>query len=78
MPKGFVSKLTFTVLGQEQLERTSDLLHGLELSGGTDTRHGKTDVDGRSDTLVEQLSLKEDLSVGNGNDVGRNLGKYQS
>ena len=27
----------FTVLGQEELERAGDLLHGLELSGGADT-----------------------------------------
>ncbi len=66
----------FTVLGQEELERTSDLLHGLELGSGTDTRHGKTDVDGRSDTLVEELSLEEDLAVGDRNDVGGNVGRH--
>jgi hypothetical protein len=62
-----------TVLGQEELEGTSDLLHGLELSGGADTRHRETDVDGRADTLVEELSLQEDLSIGDGNDVGGNV-----
>jgi len=62
-----------TVLGQEELERTSDLLHGLELSGGTDTRDGKTDVNGGTDTLVEELSLQEDLTVSDGNDVGGNV-----
>lgn len=65
-----------TVLGQEKLQGTSDLLHGLELSGGTDTRDGQTDVDGRSDTLVEQLGLQEDLAIGNGNDVGGNVGRH--
>lgn len=64
-----------TVLGQEELQGASDLLHGLELSSGTDTRHGQTDVDGRSDTLVEQLSLQEDLAVSNGNDVGGNVSR---
>lgn len=63
-----------TVLGQEELEGTSDLLHGLELSGGADTRHRQTDVNGGADTLVEELSLQEDLTVGNGNDVGGNVG----
>ena len=53
----------FTVLGQEELEGPGDLLHGLELGGGTDTGHGKTDVDGGSDTLVEQLGFQEDLST---------------
>ena len=62
-----------TVLGQEELEGTSDLLHGLELSGGADTRHRQTDVDGGADTLVEQLSLQEDLAVSDGNDVGGNV-----
>ena len=64
-----------TVLGQEELERTSNLLHGLELSGGADTRHGQTDVDRRSDTLEEELGLQEDLAVGDGNDVGGNVGR---
>ena len=65
-----------TVLGQEKLERTSDLLHGLELSGGTDTRHGQTDVDGGADTLVEELGLQEDLTISDGNDVGGNVGGH--
>jgi hypothetical protein len=64
-----------TILGQEKLQGTSNLLHGLELGSGTDTRDGKTDVDGRSDTLVEQLSLQEDLTISDGNDVGRNVGR---
>jgi hypothetical protein len=64
-----------TVLGQEELQGTSDLLHGLELGSGTDTRYGQTDVDGRSDTLVEQLSFQEDLAVSNGNDVGGNVSR---
>ena len=60
----------FTVLGQEELEGTSDLLHGLELSSGTDTGDGKTDVNGWADTLVEKFGLQEDLAVSDGNDVG--------
>ena len=66
----------FTVLGQEELEGTSNLLHGLDLGGGTDTRDGKTDVDGGTDTLVEELGLQEDLTIGNGNDVGGNVGRH--
>lgn len=62
-----------TVLSQEELERTSDLLHGLELGSGSDTGDGKTDVNGGTDTLVEELSLQEDLTVGDGNDVGGNV-----
>lgn len=65
-----------TVLGQEKLERTGNLLHRLELGGGTDARDGKTNVDGGTDTLVEQLGLQEDLTVGNGNDVGGNISRH--
>ncbi len=66
----------FSVLGQEELEGTGNLFHGLELGSRTDTRHGKTDVDSGSDTLVEQFSLQEDLAVGDGNDVGGNIGRH--
>jgi len=63
----------FSVLSQEQLQGTGDLLHGLNLSGGTDTRDRQTDVDSWSDTLVEQLSLQENLTISNGNDVSWNV-----
>jgi hypothetical protein len=62
-----------TVLGQEELQGTSDLLHGLDLGSGTDTGDRETDVNGGTDTLVEELSLQEDLSVGDGNDVSGNV-----
>lgn len=65
-----------TVLSKEELQGTGDLLHGLDLGGGTDTGDGQTDVNGGTDTLVEQLSLQEDLAVGNGNDVGGNVGRH--
>ena len=64
------------VLRQEELQGTGDLLHGLELSGGADTRDGQADVDGGADTLVEELGLQEDLSVGDGDDVGGNVGRH--
>ena len=51
-----------TVLGELELHRTGDLLHGLGLGSGSDTRHRQTDVDGWTDTLVEQLALQEDLA----------------
>lgn len=49
------------------------LLHRLGLSSRSDSGHRQTDVDGRSDTLVEQFCLQEDLSVSDGNDVGRDV-----
>lgn len=35
----------------------------LGLGGGTDTGHGKSDVDSRANTLEEELGLEEDLSI---------------
>jgi hypothetical protein len=48
----------------------------LRLGGGADTRHRETDVDSRTDTTEEELSLQEDLAIGNGNDVGGNVGRH--
>ena len=62
-----------TVLSQKELQGTGDLLHGLQLGGGSDTGDGKTDVNRWADTLVEELGLQENLSIGNGNDVGWNV-----
>jgi len=63
-----------TVLSQEKLQGTGNLLHGLDLGSRTDTGDGKTDVNGGTDTLVEELGLQENLTVGDGNDVGGNVG----
>lgn len=65
-----------SVLGQLEFERTSDLLHSLDLGGGTDTGHRQTDVNGGTDTLIEKLSLQEDLTIGNGDHIGRNIGGH--
>ena len=66
----------FTVLGKLELHRTSDLLHSTSLGSRADTRHRQTDVDSRSDTLVEQLSLQENLSVSDGNYVGWDVSRH--
>ena len=55
-----------------------NLLHGLGLGSRSDTGHGETDVDGGTDALVEELSLEEDLAVGDGNHVGGNVGGHIS
>jgi len=65
-----------TVLGELELEGAGNLLHGLELSGRADTRHGETDVNGWADTLVKELSLQEDLAVSDGDNVGRDVGRH--
>ena len=63
----------FSVLSQIELHCTGDLFHGFLLGSRTDPGDGETDVDSWTDTFVEQFSLQEDLTVGNGNDVGGDI-----
>jgi hypothetical protein len=62
-----------SVLGKLELERTGDLLHGLDLGSRPDTGHRETDVNGGTDTLVEELSLQEDLAISNGDHIGGDI-----
>ena len=65
-----------TILSELELEGTGELFHGLNLGGGTDTRHGKTDIDSGTDTLMEELGLEEDLTIGNGDDISGDIGGH--
>ena len=65
-----------TVLGELELERTGELFHGLNLGGRADTGHGQTDVNGGADTLMEELSLEEDLAISDGDDIGGDIGGH--
>ena len=65
-----------SVLSEIELHGTGDLLHGLDLGSGTDSGYGKTDVNGWSDTLVEELSLQEDLSISDRDNVGWDISRY--
>ena len=67
--------LQLAILGVDQLQRTGNLLHRLDLSVAADTGNRNAGVDGRTDTGVEQLSLQEDLAVGDGDNVGRDIGR---
>lgn len=58
------------------MSQQAHLLHAGELRGGADAGHRQTDVQGGADTLVEQLSLQEDLAVSDGNHVGGNIGGH--
>jgi len=58
-----------SVLSKIKLHGTGHLLHSLDLSGRTDSRYRKTDINSWSDTLVEKLSFQENLSVSNGDNV---------
>lgn len=51
------------------------LFHGLGLSSTTDTGHRQTDVNSWANTLVEQFSFQEDLSIGNRDDIGRDVSR---
>ena len=62
-----------TELSLVDLKCAGYFLHCLNLSGTADTRHGYTHVDGRTDTAVEEGCLEEDLTVGDGDDVSRNV-----
>ena len=62
-----------TILREVDTDRTGCTLHRLCLRRTADTRYGKTYVDGRTASRTEQLALKENLTVCDGNNVGRNI-----
>mmetsp|Transcript_24932 Transcript_24932/g.52180 ORF Transcript_24932/g.52180 Transcript_24932/m.52180 type:complete len:380 (+) Transcript_24932:270-1409(+) len=64
------------VLGELELEGARNLLHGLALRGGAYARDGEADVDRRADAAVEELGLKEDLAVSDGDHVGWDVGGH--
>src|SRR5439155_27218161 len=62
------------ILRQVQAQRAGDLAHGLDLGAAADAADRKTDVDGRADVGIEQIGFEVNLSVRDGDDVGRNVG----
>src|SRR3546814_10535249 len=62
------------ILGEFELDRSYDLLHRLRLRGGTDMADRKADVDGRTNALIEQVGLKEDLTRSEERRVGKECG----
>ena len=63
------------VLGELQLDPARHLPHRLHLGGRADPAHRETDINRRPDALVEEIGLEEDLPVGDGDDVGRDVGR---
>jgi len=63
----------FSVLGKFKLHLTSNLFHGLDLGGRSDSGDGKTDVDGGSDTLEEEFGFEENLTISNGDHIGGDI-----
>ena len=64
------------VLRKLALDAAGDLLHRLGLRRRADARHREADVHRRTDALIEQVGLEEDLPVGDRNHVGRNVGRH--
>ena len=67
-------RLELAVLPQVQTQTSSDLFHSLDLCGAAHTRHRDTDVDCGPHALVEQVGLQEVLTVGDRDDVRRDVG----
>ena len=63
------------VLGQVELERAGDLLHGLGLRRRAHARHRDAHVERGPLAGVEEVRLEVDLAVGDGDDVGRDVGR---
>ena len=65
--------LHFTELCQIHTHLTGNLFHCLGLCGAAHTGYRQTDIDCRTHAGVEQLRFQEDLTVCDGDDVGRNV-----
>src|SRR5262245_45400641 len=65
----------FAILGELALDLARDLLHRLHLRGRTHARYRETDIHRGPDALIEQVGLEEDLAVGDGDHVGRDIGR---
>ncbi len=63
------------ILSQFQAQFAGDGSHRFDLCAAADAAHGKTDVDGRADVRVKQIAFEIDLAVGDGDDVGGNVGR---
>ena len=65
----------FAVLRKVEPQRPGHLPHGFDLRVAADAAHRKTHVDRGPDAAVEQVGFEINLPVGNGNHVGRNVGR---
>ena len=68
--------LQLAILGLVHLQRAGDLLHRLDLRLAADARHRNADIDGGAYAAVEEVGLKEYLAVGDGDDVGGDIGRH--
>ena len=61
------------VLREVELQRAGDLLHRLDLRRRADARDREAGVHRGPDPLVEEVGLEVDLTVGDGDDVRRDV-----
>ena len=69
-------RLEFAVRREVQTERTGHFLHRLDLGRTTHTGHGDTHVHCGSNTSREEFGLQVDLTVGDRNHVGGDVGRH--
>ena len=68
-------RLEVAELGEVDLQRADDRLHGLHLGRAADARDRVPDVHRRAHPRVEKVGLEEDLAVGDRDDVRRDVGR---
>src|SRR6185436_9670042 len=61
------------ILREVEAQRTGDGAHGAHLRRAADARDRDADVDRGTDAGVKEVRLEEDLAVGDGDDVGRDV-----
>ena len=69
-------RLKLTILCLVYLQRAGHLLHALELSASSHTRYRYSDIHSRAESLVEQIRLKEYLTIGDRYHIGRNICRH--
>jgi len=65
----------FSVLSEFEFKSTSNGFHSFNLGSGTDSWHRNTNVECWSNTFVEKLSFKENLSISNRNNICWNVSR---
>ena len=68
--------LHLPVLGQIQTQGARRLFHGLRLSIAAHTGHRQSHIDRGPLAGEEQAALQKDLAVGDGNDIGGDVGRH--
>ena len=65
-----------TILSKVKPQLACHLLHSLRLSLTADSGYRQTHVERRADAGIEKVRLQVDLAIGDGDDVGWDVGRY--